>query len=457
MKRSLLRAYRFWVPQRIKDLLAANVLGPVAGLAWRFSPHPDLGFLHARHLVARGKGSQAAALYARAVPGARRDGIDDPLFSCRIEGAGTPPPADRPPALRGRFALEFGYFGLKVTATLQALAGTDSASLPRHLDILLDDRILRSENLTFRGGRAVILFTVKRRTLAMFPPQSRLQLRCQGGGAIPFGASADHALLHVPHGQGDIAGMLDLGGTLDKKGNPRITPEALRQRQEGYLALYTRANALFQAEFGRPLFLVCGTLLGQHREGDFIPGDDDFDVGYLAEGTTTDAVKAESVAMIERLVARGMTVTMNRAGKAMRLSDALSGPDLHLDITPVFTLGDGQVWLHKLARLPLDLEGFRQVETVRLRDTPVQVPACAEAFLAAYYGPGWRVPDPAFTYTGASVPAEVRDGLAAICLSPAEQRALLARTDAQHLPGAFVPIRMQRLYPLVETGPGPGL
>ena len=32
MKRSLLRAYRYWVPQRIKDALANTLMGPVAGL-----------------------------------------------------------------------------------------------------------------------------------------------------------------------------------------------------------------------------------------------------------------------------------------------------------------------------------------------------------------------------------------------------------------------------------------
>ena len=457
MKRSLLRAYRYWVPQRIKDVLANSLMGPVAGLVWRVAPHPDLGFLHARHLAARGKGARAAALYARRVGGGTPDGIDDPLFACRIEASDTPGRQGRAAGTMGRFALEFGYFGLKVTASLQAAASMDPARLPGHLDILLDGRVLRSERLTFRRGRAVILFTVKRRTLASFAPLSRLGLRLDGGEALPFGARADHAILHVPHGNGDIAALLDQGARLDKKGNLNLGPNALRQRQDGYLALYQRANAAFQAEFGRPLFLVCGTLLGQHREGDFIAGDDDFDAGYAAKGTTTDAVKAESIAMIERLVAVGFTVSMNRAGKAMRISDAVSGPDLHLDVTPVFTLNDGHVWLHKLARLPLEMDGFRQVRPARLRGAEVLVPACTEAFLHAYYGPGWRQPDPAFTYTGASVPAAVRDGLAAICLTPAEQAALMQRLDSAALPGAFVPIRFQRLYPLVDTGPGPGL
>ncbi len=458
MKRFLLRAYRFWVPQRLKDILGAQVIGPLAGLAWRWAPHPDLGFLHARHLVAHGQRARAAALYARRLPGgAAGEGLDDPLFACRIEQGQSLPDDDLPAAIRGRFALEFGYFGLKVTATLHARRGADPETLPRRLDICLDDRVLRSERLTFRRGRAVILFTVKRRTLGVFPVLSRLSLRAEGGGTIPFGARAAAALVHVPHGQGQIGALLDQGGPLDKKGNLRQPPEVLHARQQEYLALYARANAVFQAEFGRPLFLVCGTLLGQHREGDFIPGDDDFDVGYVSEATTPAAVKAESIALIERLVARGLIVGMNRAGKALRLSDALSGPDLHLDITPVFSLADGHVWLHKLARLPLDLEGFRQTRPARLRETEVQVPASAEAFLRAYYGPGWQVPDPAFTYTGAAVPPQVREGLAAICLTPAEQRALQSRLDAAGLPGAFVPVRFQRLYPLAETGSAPGL
>ncbi|MCC5968287.1 MAG: hypothetical protein JJU24_19425 [Natronohydrobacter sp.] len=370
-----------------------------------------------------------------------------PANPARVQVRTTPP---------GRFHAEFGYLGLKITAVLKAPRDLPSDRLPQALEIRLDDHVLRPERLNFVRGKATIRFTVKRQTLEMFPPEALLSLRSSQGGYLTCGKTT-HLRLTVPHGDGSIFANLESAGPLSKKGWPRLSPEAMHEKQNRYLDLYTRARTAFMEEFNKPLFVLYGTLLGQHRGGDFIPGDDDFDVGYVSEQTTPEAVKAEAIEIMERLVKRGMIVLLNREGKPHRLRDAQSGVEIHLDNRPVFTMNDGHVWLHKLARLDMDLDEFRNVETARLRETEIFKPRGTEAFLAAYYGPNWRVPDPGFSNASKVVTPEITQTLSAICLSLEEQRKLKARLDGRYLRGEFIPIGLQKLYPLEEYAAKVGL
>ncbi|MCC5955665.1 MAG: hypothetical protein JJU07_06145 [Natronohydrobacter sp.] len=350
----------------------------------------------------------------------------------------------------GRFHAYFGYLGLKITASLTAPRNLPPEKLPQALEIMLDDHVLRPERLNFVRGKATIRFTAKRETLEMFPQDALLSIRTSQGGYLTYGKSTTHLRLKVPHGDGSIFENLETVGPLNKKGWPRLSPEAMYEKQNRYLELYTRARKAFMEEFNKPLFLLYGTLLGQHRGGDFIPGDDDFDVGYVSEQTTPEAVKAEAIEIMERLVKRGMIVLLNREGKPHRLRDAESGTEIHLDNRPVFTKGDGHVWLHKLARLDMSLDEFRNVETAKLRDTKIFKPRGTEDFLAGYYGPGWRVPDPGFSNASKVITPDITRTLAAVCLSLDEQRALKTRLDARNLRGEFIPIALQKLYPLEE-------
>ena len=467
MKQFLIFTYRLIVPARLKRILPHSLKARMTGILFKLTHHPDFGFLHARHLNATGRTAEAVRLYTSLYQERLEQNfsqkiefelvnelvqkgattVEDPLFQCSLEIAGVGKYHETPV---GRFHANFGYQGLKITGEVNVPRNQPCAGLPQHVDIVINDHVLRREKLNFAEGKARIRFTVKRQALAMFDSVCNLALRTSQGSYLINDENTTHLRLNIPHGDGSIFGQLDATGPLDKKGWPRLTPEKMFEKQNRYLELYTRARIAFMEEFNKPLFVLYGTLLGQHRTGDFIPGDDDFDVGYVSDYTTPEEVKAEAIEIMERLVARGMIILLNRQGKPHRLRDIESGTEIHLDNRPVFTRNDGHVWLHKLARIEMDLDDFRNVETARLRDTEVFKPRGTETFLAGYYGPGWRVPDPSFSNASKVITPEIEQTLAAICLSVREQQQMKSRLSARNLPGEFIPIALQKLYPLDE-------
>lgn len=378
--------------------------------------------------------------------------LKDPLFLCRVhtflvENART---SD------GKVRVEFGFNGLKIRGQVIINRRNIGLERPEHVNIMINDKVLRKERLTFKsyafaGDRAKFEISVRRSTVALCPQTSILSFRLSNGTYIRSPEGGTHFKLQIPHGSGGILERLEATGPIDKKGYLRPSSEhALHRKQDDYLRLYHRARKAFETELGRPLFLLYGTLLGQHRAGDFIPGDDDFDVGYVSEYTDLQAVKTEAIEIIERLIELGFTIVLNRKGKPHRIQDDTIGTDVHLSNRPVFTLNDGKVWMHQVARLNMDLDDFRQVETGLLRGEIICKPRGTEEFLATYYGPTWRVPDPSFSNSSKTVSPAVKRSLSSICLTHAEQKALLARVQKRKLPGRFIPMALYSLYPLED-------
>ena len=442
MKKQVLTAYRVLVPERVKQRIPPRLKAAVLGLAYDLTGYPDLRLWQMRHLYKVGDGEK------------RSLNIADPLLSCALRPTAPAPEADRSP---GSFYGEFGFLGLKINGRVRDRAAVADGKV----DLWLDGHLLRRIGLVpSPDGTARILFTIRRPALEMFPERGKLAIRDLSGRPLHVDlrffrsdqrpdTPCTGIDFDIPFGAGTLPAHLEQVGTLDKKGWPRLTDAELVQRQSRMLELYGRVNAVFQEEFGRPLFLLYGTLLGQVREGDFIPGDDDFDVGYVSEARTTPQIKAEAVQIMERLVARGFIVSLNHLGRPHRIRDVQSGgPEIHLDNHIVFAPGDGHVWIHPRARLPLPLDAFRAVETVTMRGVEVIRPAGAEAFLEAHYGSDWRIPDPGYANFTTAQDRAVARLLRAVCLTRKEQRSLARGIQQRQLPGEFVAASLEHPYPI---------
>lgn len=150
-------------------------------------------------------------------------------------------------------------------------------------------------------------------------------------------------------------------------------------------------------EEGLEAFPAYGTLLGAVRDGAFIGHDSDADVGYVSRHTHPIDVIRESH-RVQRAVQRRGYATSRHSGAAFKIDvpDA-DGSVRGLDVFGGFFAGDrlalmGEVWA------PYRQEWIFPLGTTTLEGRTFPAPAAPEHLLEAMYGPGWKVPDPAFKY-----------------------------------------------------------
>ena len=148
---------------------------------------------------------------------------------------------------------------------------------------------------------------------------------------------------------------------------------------------------------GLEAFPAYGTLLGAVREGTFLGHDNDADVGYVSRHTHPIDVIRESH-RVQRAVERQGYATSRHSGGAIKIDvpDA-DGSVRGLDVFGGF-FAEGHLALLGEIWAPYDREWIFPLGTVTLDGRELPAPADPERLLAATYGPGWRVPDPAFQY-----------------------------------------------------------
>ncbi len=148
---------------------------------------------------------------------------------------------------------------------------------------------------------------------------------------------------------------------------------------------------------GVEAFPAYGTLLGAVREGRLIGHDSDADLGYVSEHTHPVDVVRESFALQRALAEMGYPIT-RYSGTAFKVDvPEADGSVRGLDVFGGF-LADGRLHLMGEIRTPFRREWIFPLGTTTLEGRELPAPANTDEFLTATYGPGWRVPDPAYKF-----------------------------------------------------------
>ncbi|GAB3229830.1 hypothetical protein GCM10027447_23500 [Glycomyces halotolerans] len=202
---------------------------------------------------------------------------------------------------------------------------------------------------------------------------------------------SDHVRLENPRGDGSFLALRSAGHTVNKKGHWSPRPDAADWKPGAAVDAYVRLRDFFERRFDRKLFVLYGTLLGCHRDGTLIPGDDDFDAAYVARGDTPEEAKRDSMEIMRVCLEAGFDVGLGFEGRPFNIRvDGYS-----IDVNPVWFYR-GKAWAfnsHKLAP-----EHFEPPVLGTLEGREVYVPADTEAFLEENYGPDWRTPNSRFKY-----------------------------------------------------------
>lgn len=261
----------------------------------------------------------------------------------------------------------------------------------KHVDVLIDERLVRRVTVDGDGVAGAFALHLKHPTLATFRPRSVIDVAAPDGSRLATGAGTDRFEVTVPHGDGSLSSRLDAGASVTKKGT-LFDPRAFaRNGAREQMEVYGSVRRVLAQGLGQPLVLLYGTLLGYHRDGAFIPGDDDLDVGYLSSATDAASLRTEAIRASLLLLRAGFDVTTRFGGGLLKV---IAG-EVELDVYPLWSY-DGSLWGYD--ELPVGPEAILPAHVDTFHGAEVDVPNDPEALLLASYGPGWRVPDPDFRH-----------------------------------------------------------
>jgi len=141
-----------------------------------------------------------------------------------------------------------------------------------------------------------------------------------------------------------------------------------------------------------PFCLVCGTLLGLHRNGCLIDYDKDIDVAVFASDITPD-----KLAQMKKENANFSH--MEDSGIPGEITYFFN--DIHADIFPIF-FKNGKAFFHlesKCLWWPEDV--LKNWRTTRYLDLDWNVPKDTRKFIVHYFGKDWKTPIKDFAWTNA--------------------------------------------------------
>lgn len=200
----------------------------------------------------------------------------------------------------------------------------------------------------------------------------------------------------------------DLGNplSLDKGGRMQRTFDDFAEESRAELVAATRRvlDDLTGA-CGLDAYLCYGGLLGAARTGKMIGHDSDLDLGFLSRYTHPFDIIQETRAAERTMSSLGWQVVRMSAANFKIWVPLPSGKRAGVDVFGSFHVND-HFHITGSLRGRLDRDAIVPFGSIELEGVTFPAPADLERFLEFTYGPGWRVPDPAFHFD--HPPANVR-------------------------------------------------
>ena len=148
---------------------------------------------------------------------------------------------------------------------------------------------------------------------------------------------------------------------------------------------------------GLDAYLCYGGLLGAARSGRMIGHDSDLDLAFLSKYTHPFDIIQECRRAERQMAALGWKVVRMSAANFKIWVPLPSGKRAGVDVFGSFHIND-HFHITGSLRGRLDRAAILPFGTIELEGVEFPAPADVSQFLEFTYGPGWRVPDPAFHF-----------------------------------------------------------
>jgi hypothetical protein len=295
----------------------------------------------------------------------------------------------------------------------------------KRVAIFINDRLVKLVNTVPKHNDSMS------RRLFRFNMRADILARLPRGAFVGVGSEAGY-LRHRSgrltykdprlEGDGKLFELLADGYFLTKKGRVLQRLDQNESWKIAALGAYSEFRGYFESTFGYKPFIICGTLLGYHRESDFIAHDDDMDVAYFSKYSRPEDIRTELRDIVSRMLLDGYDIKLAR--KSGFFKPAVNG--ILFDVFPMWS-DSGSLWMMNTTRQRAGPERILPLRTASFRGVDVYIPNDTPRYIESEYGPGWNIPDPG--YRAVAEPG-TPDYLSGSCLTTEEIKAIYREIES---------------------------